>query len=372
MAPSLLAAGLLWGLAVQTHPSALALLPGAAIFLLTQGRPLLRTRWPYLAAALFLMINLNLVIYNLTNGFDSVATGLRHSRQLTQEEHLTPQVYLGRLRELGIGLLLDLGGDVALHESDDAFLDPGLLLIALVAGAGVVWQWRRGNRLPGLLLASMALLLPLFNGSYQPIWFRGRYLMPLLPLLFAGGGSLGAAALERLGNLGRDRSPALARLGLLGLGLATAYLLLHPLLYLRTYYDQVIGNSRDNTQFFHTLAQLKAHRQSEETIILSQDFADTWRPGVGGRLAFAFRLALAVENLPYRILDPTSSELLDRNSRCRDRFVILAFHRHEVDESVLTGLDLRRLDHSRVDLRAEQASHGPFRLDRLPGAPPTC
>ena len=38
-------AGLCWGLAFQTHPSVLALLPGAALFLLWKGRPLLRTRW---------------------------------------------------------------------------------------------------------------------------------------------------------------------------------------------------------------------------------------------------------------------------------------------------------------------------------------
>ena len=61
----LVLAGLAWGLAFQTHPTVLALLPGLAIFVVLRRRPLLASRWLYVAALLFVFVNLNLLIYNL-------------------------------------------------------------------------------------------------------------------------------------------------------------------------------------------------------------------------------------------------------------------------------------------------------------------
>ena len=66
--------GLFWGLALQTHPLVVAFLPGVALFLLCSAPASLRTRWPYLAACLFLVAYSNMIIYNLTTGFHTIKT----------------------------------------------------------------------------------------------------------------------------------------------------------------------------------------------------------------------------------------------------------------------------------------------------------
>ena len=52
--------------------------------------------------------------------------------------------------------------------------------VALLALAGLIWQWRRGNPLPFFLLIGLGLLLPLFDGRYDQVQ-HSRYLAPLLP-----------------------------------------------------------------------------------------------------------------------------------------------------------------------------------------------
>ena len=52
---SWLASGFAFGLAFQTHPATLVLLPGAAVYVLWWGRRWLRTPWPYLALLLFVL-----------------------------------------------------------------------------------------------------------------------------------------------------------------------------------------------------------------------------------------------------------------------------------------------------------------------------
>src|SRR5262249_2055163 len=155
----LLLSGLCWGLALETHPTVLALLPGALVFLVWQGRALWRARGPFLAGVLFLAGNLPFRGRGLANGFGVVSEGRVRSGTYTRNERLTPPVYARRLTTLAPGLLRYLGGAVDQRQIDnpaEILADPGLWPMALLAAAGLVWQWRRGNRLPALLLLSMA------------------------------------------------------------------------------------------------------------------------------------------------------------------------------------------------------------------------
>src|SRR5205085_12328879 len=107
-------------------------------------------------------------------------------------ERLTPLNYRARLERLGIGLVRHLGGALYQRPNGDLtqyLLDAGLWPISVLATIGVIWQWRKGNPLPGLLLAGVALILPLFSRSVAP-GMNARYLAPLLPVLFAGVGAL--------------------------------------------------------------------------------------------------------------------------------------------------------------------------------------
>src|SRR5439155_9592462 len=134
-------------------------------------RPLLRTRWAALAAGLALLVNLNLLVYNLATGFDSFVYGWTVADDYAQGQPLTATVYLVRMGMLMVGLARFLGGVVTPQQSGSEWLillDPGLWPITLLATAGLVWQWRRGNTLPGLLLISLALLFPLVNFDFRP------------------------------------------------------------------------------------------------------------------------------------------------------------------------------------------------------------
>src|SRR5439155_13445433 len=116
----------------------------------------------------------------------------------------------------------------------DFLLDPALWPVSLLAVAGAAWQWRRGNPLPGLILASALLTVPLVNAKYRLV-LNARYLAPVLPVAFAAVGALLAAGYDRLSQLGQDRLrlSASAGLGQLVLDLVAVFLVLHPLVYLR-------------------------------------------------------------------------------------------------------------------------------------------
>ena len=63
-------------MAVQTHPTALALVPGALAYVVMRRRSLLMNRWLYVAALAFVLVNLNLLVYNLSTEFESVSRGI--------------------------------------------------------------------------------------------------------------------------------------------------------------------------------------------------------------------------------------------------------------------------------------------------------
>jgi 4-amino-4-deoxy-L-arabinose transferase-like glycosyltransferase len=375
-ATALVFSGLFWGLALQSHPSVLALLPGAAIFMLLRDRPLLWTRWALMAAGLFVLVNLNLVVYNLATGFDSVSYGAQKTAEYARQQELTPLVYVERLALLFLGLLQHLGGAVDLRRTPtESLLDPGLWPIGLLSVAGVVWQWRRGNPLPALLLASAALLLPLFNGKYNLIP-NGRYLSPLLPVMYAAVGALAADGLDRLQRLkcvGKYRSRALVSLGTGALLAVAAFVTLHPLLYLPLYYRQVPEIGWSNAPILSIFELVQANRSSQAPVILDRSL-NVHRPGWGdGTPLNAFELALNTNEIPYFVMDLRTNKLLDAAYRCEDQFVVLATRDPRVNQDIVGRLGLEQFPRQPAELQAGTTPvHGLYVLKRLPDAPPSC
>ena len=84
-AASLVLSGLLWGLALQTHPAVMTLLPGAALYLVWWGRGWLRTGWTYLALAAFGLGYADVIVHNLHHGFESLIAAQRIREEYAQD-----------------------------------------------------------------------------------------------------------------------------------------------------------------------------------------------------------------------------------------------------------------------------------------------
>jgi 4-amino-4-deoxy-L-arabinose transferase-like glycosyltransferase len=375
---ALVLSGLLWGLAFQTHPSVLAFMPGAFIFLLwRRGWDVLESRWLFLAAGLFVLVNLNLIAYNAVSGFDSVQFALRQADLYTHGESLGPELYAQRLGLLGLGLLQDLGGAVDVPDGDAEFLtSPGLLMIGAAVAAGLVQQWRRSNRLPVLVLASTVLILPLFNGKYN-LLVNGRYLAPLLPILFASVGALFAAGLRRWQTPRRELAwPVPSWSAQVLLGLSAVLLVAVPLPVLSDYYARQVPISlRIYDPIFSTIKQLKVLRVAGEPVVIDLALYLKQLGHGNGHLDTVYRLMLELQGIPTRIANPDTGELLQPEGRCRDQLILLVYRPGEFHNLLVRRLGLKEVPNEPVRARIQDdgipigTGYRIYGLPRLPNAP---
>jgi hypothetical protein len=173
----LLVTGLLAGLALQAHPSFVALLPGFAAFGLWRGWRLYRRPQVYLAGLVFIAGCANVLLYN----WQSSTGGVRSVSQQYPGEAMGSAVYLENLGAPLRGLLLTLSSTV-----DPARLptisEPFVLFVGGVSLAALMYLTRRVTALPLLVVLSAVLLLPLVHNDFAPL-LKARYLMPLIPLV---------------------------------------------------------------------------------------------------------------------------------------------------------------------------------------------
>ena len=205
----LAAAGLVFAIALQTHAAVVAFLPGVLLALLWRRPRLLLGRWGFLASLLLIAGYSNLLIYHIPGrGDDPYRVVVRESipgwnaggdgtYPGPSEQQRSDAAALG-----GIGSYLSNLGMLALNlprlaasiiderpNWTDYLLDPSFWLYAALFVVGLVWPLGRANPLLLLAASSYLVALILFNGRYEPT-FSGRFLVPLLPLAFAGFGTL--------------------------------------------------------------------------------------------------------------------------------------------------------------------------------------
>ena len=192
--------------------------------------------------------------------------------------------------------------------------------------------------------------------------------MPLLPVLYAGVGAVGAACLDEWRVRGSGR-PTLQGLGVAAAGIVGLLIVLHPLTSLQTYYEQVLRIGRTNARVFQTIDLIKANRPAGEVVLIDRQL-DRMVLGRGaGRPGSAFRLGLALAGIPYQMGDPEAlDDLLDPANRCRDQLVILGSRRPIVNEELVAKLDLRDLEHRPAQAHNQASLYGLYRLDRLRGS----
>ena len=197
-------AGLLFGLAVATHPTAVFVVAGAGVYALLRGHHLLRTPWPWIAVGLLVLVNAPLLVFNAITSGSSVTNGLSVIRDYGHGREGTVGL-ASYARSLGRhGQLLEqmLAGPLDLRPPTlEAAVDPLLLLYAGVSLVALLTLPRRAWSLLVLpfvgLLCGMAYLN---TTKYEPVT-DGRYLAPLVPIVAAAVGCLTSGLLRRARQL---------------------------------------------------------------------------------------------------------------------------------------------------------------------------
>lgn len=251
-----LPAGLLAGLALQAHPSVLALLPGLAVFVLLRGRWLFRRPELYLGGLLFLVGCANVLVYNWQSGLGTV----RSVSQQYSGQTFGPAAYLGDLGAPIRGVALALASAVdPLREH--ALTEPFVVAVAGLCLASLVYAARRASALPLVFMVSALVSLPLLHNQFDPL-LKARYTMPLVPLTYAAVGVL----LARLLTVPARRPLAAAyRLGGAGIWLAMAAGLLGSLLHFE---GTVAAAGCTNAPQRALVAEMERHRLPGEWVLL--------------------------------------------------------------------------------------------------------
>lgn len=181
----LVASGLLLGVALQTHPTVIALVPALLIAALLQpiGRAWLSRPWPYLAGLAALLGCLNLLVYNLVL-FPGKAVEEAGWYTYAYQPKRSPAELVAIWPHYLIELLRSHASIYGADPNPAVYLTQPLLLIMAVGflvGLGRA-LWRRQWLLP-LVMISSSLILPWFGRQFGFLpGDAARYLALLLPV----------------------------------------------------------------------------------------------------------------------------------------------------------------------------------------------
>jgi hypothetical protein len=392
----LLAAGLLAGLAQQTHPSVLAILVGAALWTVGVRPRWLRGRWPWLAGLIALVTVGNLLLYNLQSQGGSVEMAEVRDYAYTGgagwEEY---RDNLGRTSRLGYQMvgsafLAELNEESDPEALREILLAPATLLYGALALAALVWGLTGGAWLPAACWLAAILLLPFFNRGWHHFIFA-RYLAGLLPPTFAAMGILlvrvaglgegtastssaadgadhgrvrGAAGADRAGGeagaeravaaAGRVRElfgavrvmPGMRPARSIATLTITALLLTIPLLRLQRFYARELDLGRHNRRVLQTLRMLEEVSAEGHPVALDRELRFL-RLTAGGNLLNVLDGMLDLRGVPHALVDAEDQADLAGGS-----FIVLS----HAQKDALDG---------RIDLEATEPE--PFFAPAAPG-----
>lgn len=301
-------AGLFAGLALQTHPTVAPLLAGGALGATLTHRRWLRTRWPAVAVALAIVGYSTLLVYHVTSGFEIIADIQKKEAGYRDAGHddggSLRDVYPGNLGQLLLSSSRLVSGAIEEREDAAEFLtDPWVTVPALLALAGLAVMVRA--RAGWLVLAVLVAVLvpPAFNGKYRPI-LDGRFLMPLLPVLFVALGLTVVGAARMIAASAatpRDRESLIPRLSrscaMLLLIVGTTLLIVKPLDTLDELYESFMDDGVSNVDYLATLSLIEAARQPDEAVLLDPLLNQVKTAG-GGKASTNFNWLLAVSRIP--------------------------------------------------------------------------
>ena len=256
--PWLVAAGALLGLALQTNPVPLLMLPGVAVWFLIQRKPRigLRTRWPYLAAVAFLVAYAPVILYNVQTGLAGVSAA-ESGRSYLWQPNPSPAAFAQNLWRLTLQLCRQVSGVLEGDETLQSLLGMPLLFCAW-AIAGLIYAARRRLTLPALAVGAQLLIMPWLSNHYG-LTGTTRFTNQLTPLIFVAMAALAAGVWRRVPIQPQPsavvlRPPTQLATPIVAAGRATCILLvalsLWPLTSLFRYYEHRVAAGETNAHYF--------------------------------------------------------------------------------------------------------------------------
>ena len=217
-----------------------------------------------------------MLAFNVQTGFGSAAAAAQVQSAYAGGGAASSGGYFANLGALLASWPLLLAGEIGERRGELVALDDPLpFLYAGLALAGLILTIRQRVLLPLLLFSSSALVLPIFNGKYEPL-FNGRYLAPLLPLAFVLLALGIAATVERVPIPRGLRSPTFAFL--------LCLLVFWPVLSLERYVDATLATGPNNRELYRAAEIVAAAGSSKPVLVdasLSGTRASTGREGTG-------------------------------------------------------------------------------------------
>ncbi len=303
-ARGLLASAFWLGLAVQTHPTMAALLPGVGGYLLLKRRAWMLSRWPYLGAGVGVLLLGNIIAFNLITDFGSVRRAAAVGTAYARGRGAGIDLYAGNIQRMGLLSLQVVSGVIDIRDRPRDYLqDPRVIGPGVLALAGALLLSRRGNPIVFLAALPFAAMLAILNAKYEVIP-NARFLTPLLPLAFAGTGALLGSAWQSLAA--RPTVGPLLASG--GLGVVVCTLAAISLLGLAGRYDQMESSARTTAMLRSAVDSLEQARTANEPILLDRNLDRLWLDG-GGDVWMALNFELTrrnapVSDLPRRVTPP--------------------------------------------------------------------
>ena len=298
----LVLAGLLYGLALQTHVSMIVVAPGLLIWFLARRDigAWLRRPWPYLALGAAILGYGNMIAYNLMTRGGAVADFQTHTYAWVSEP--TWATYWTNLKAMVGAVALTLGGRIPEPHDPLASVVMALLLAWLVAA--LLYALWRGETMPLWIILSALLIMPYFNQRYKGLLSQ-RYTAFLLPLGFAVMGLAAGHFLEWIRKQARGPRRALAICSVA----LILFLAVYPVRSTLAYYAREIQAGRDNRLSLTMADYLHDNLPADANLYLSSNLIG--KRGDGGyRYLRAMYYWLTLKGVEHYVLD--FSDLLAR------------------------------------------------------------
>ncbi|MFN8473925.1 MAG: glycosyltransferase family 39 protein [Anaerolineae bacterium] len=317
----LVLSGFVWAIALQTHPTALGVLPGVALWFVIHptGRRWLRTRWPWLTAAAFAVGYGNMIWYNVATRGGSLAAALDAGNA-----NRVPPTLIEHVVTVG-SVFVQLGRMVAgayAIQPDGEFptlITPATIVCIALALLALIWAARSiQTAILPLAVVSGALTLPLITDNFEG-FYDARYIDFMLPLVYL---ALALAAVS-VWEAWRGRTKAAVwTLGDTVFTLAAAVLVALPLLSLARFYGDSERYGLTNAPFIETAAEAHSQAGQGVVVVLDRETSHISLSG-GGNTRRALEYLLTMNGTNFRVEPVDNMRWLLDNSEA-PMFVILS------------------------------------------------